>query len=48
MKNLMGPVENRILFTAYHNHNISEEELLSKNIKRIDNWSDLVKYIKSL
>lgn len=46
LKNLMGPVNTKILFTAYHNRDISKEELDKNNVTRIDNWQDLVSFIK--
>lgn len=38
--NLVG-AENKILFSAYHNKNISDEELNGMNITRADSWLDI-------
>ena len=35
----------KLLFTAYHNKNITEEELKNKNIIRVDNWRDIKKIL---
>ena len=47
MKNLLGPTTTKILFTAYHNKNISDEELKQKNIHRVNNWKELVSFLES-
>jgi len=31
----------KLLFTAYHNKNISKEELLKKQIVRVNNWKEI-------
>lgn len=41
IKNLEGPAKMKLLFTAYHNKNINEEELNNKNIKRVNNWKEI-------
>lgn len=35
----------KLLYTAYHNENISLEELNNKNIIRVDNWLDIKKLL---
>lgn len=35
-----------ILFTAYHNKNISNEELKEKGIVRANNWSEVIKILE--
>lgn len=37
----------KILYTAYHNKNISEEELKEKNIIRVNNWKDVYEVLKN-
>ena len=37
--------EMKILYTAYHNKNISDEELKLKNIIRANNWKDIEKIL---
>lgn len=40
IKNLYGPgVERKILYTAYHNRDISDEELSKKGIERAENFN---------
>lgn len=48
LKHLLGPVNEKILFTAYHNKKISNDELKQYNIKRINNWSELIQYLKKI
>ncbi|MDD2625415.1 MAG: hypothetical protein GX032_01690 [Tenericutes bacterium] len=43
-ENLEG-AEKKILFTAYHNKNISDEELKTKAIERALNWLDVKKLL---
>lgn len=33
--------ETKILYTAYHNKHISDEELRKQNISRVSNWNDI-------
>ena len=42
--NLKGDCE-KILFTARHNKNITEEELNKLGIKRMDSWIEIEKYL---
>lgn len=42
--NLKGDCE-KILFTARHNKNITEEELKELGIKRMDSWKEIEKYL---
>lgn len=35
----------KLLYTAYHNKNISDKELNEKNIIRVDNWLDIEKIL---
>lgn len=46
LNNLRGPVEDKILFTAYHNKKITNEELKEKGVHRINSWDELIEYIK--
>ena len=41
IKNLKGKAETKLLFTAYHNKYISDEELKRNNIIRINNWKEI-------
>ena len=38
----------KLLYTAYHNKNISEEELKSNNIIRVNNWKEIENIISKL
>lgn len=40
LNNLKG-AETKLLFTAWHNKNISNEELKHKNIIRVNNWKEI-------
>lgn len=48
LKHLLGPVKDKILFTAYHNKNISDEELSENGIIRVNSWDELVNYLKKI
>lgn len=48
LKHLLGPITEKILFTAYHNRKISEEELMKYNVKRINNWVELIQHLKNI
>ena len=37
--------ETKLLYTAYHNKNITDEELNNKGIIRVNNWSDIKKIL---
>lgn len=41
LENLTGNCETKILFTAYHNEDISDEELKQKNVIRVNSWKDI-------
>lgn len=41
LSNLKGNTKNKYLYTAYHNINISDEELKKENVKRVDSWDDI-------
>jgi len=45
---LMGDIKHRLMMTAYHNREITDEELNDKNIKRVDSWSDIREYLMGL
>ena len=45
MKKIKGPAEQKLLFTAYHNKNISNEELDKEGIKRVNTWSEIEKIL---
>ena len=37
----------KLLFTAYHNKDITDEELKEKNITRVNNWLDIKNYLQT-
>lgn len=41
----LGNADINLLYTAYHNKNISDEELKEKNIIRVNNWKDIEKIL---
>lgn len=41
IKNLSGKAETKLLFTAYHNQNLTDEELKKNGIMRVNNWREL-------
>lgn len=45
IENLQGKADKKILFTSYHNKNISEEELNKKGIIRANNWQEIEKIL---
>lgn len=42
---LNGKADIKLLYTAYHNLKISDEELKSKGIKRVNNWREIEKIL---
>ena len=45
IQKLEGDAEIKLLFTAYHNVNISEEELKEKNLIRVNDWKEIEKIL---
>lgn len=45
LPNLQGPVTTKILFDAYHNRNISDEELKENNVVRAKTWEEVLKIL---
>ncbi len=43
--NLDGDAELKLLFTAYHNKNIPNEELQKNNLVRVNNWNEIGKIL---
>ncbi len=43
--NMMGDVKTKLLFEAYHNLDISDEELKKYGIKRVKTWKDVEKIL---
>ena len=41
LKNLRGEIGTKLLFTAYHNKTISDEELKENKIIRVNNWQEI-------
>ncbi len=35
----------KLMLTAYHNKNISDNELKTKNIERVNSWYDIAKIL---
>lgn len=48
MDNLKGNYSHKVLFTCFHNHNITDETLNKQGIARINNWADLETYINKV
>jgi len=45
LSNLEGDISIKLLFDSYHNKNISDSELQSKNIIRVNNWKEIDKLL---
>ncbi len=45
INNLEGDAEVKLLMTAYHNKNITKEELKEKNIIRVNDWNDVAEIL---
>lgn len=45
IQKLEGQAEKKLLFTAYHNLNITEEELKEKNLIRVNSWKEVEKQL---
>ena len=43
--NLVGDAEKKLLFTAYHNRNVSDEELEKEGLIRVNGWKDIEKML---
>lgn len=43
LKKLNGKAEKKLLFTAYHNKNITDEELKNAGVIRVNTWQDIEK-----
>lgn len=41
LSNLKGKAETKLLFTAYHNQEIANEELNKENVIRVNNWKEI-------
>ena len=46
MKNLEGKAELKLLYTAYHNKEVSDEELKEKGLIRVNNWNEIYEILK--
>ena len=44
-KKLMGKARLKLLFTAYHNKNMTDEELKQNNFVRVNGWKDVEKIL---
>ena len=44
-KKLMGKAKLKLLFTAYHNKNMTDKELKENNFVRVNNWKDVEKIL---
>lgn len=47
LPNLLGDVKLKLLFEAYHNKNISEEELKKHNVIRVKSWTEIEKLLET-
>lgn len=45
LSNLEGNAKMKLLFTAYHNKNFTDEHLNSLNVQRVDNWDTIKKIL---
>lgn len=45
LSNLGGDISQKLLFTSYHNKNISDKELNILNIIRVNSWKDIEKIL---
>ena len=45
LSNLTGNAEIKLLFTAYHNKKLTNEELAKENIKRIHSWEEIAEIL---
>jgi len=45
LSNLEGNAEIKLLFSAYHNREITDEELKQKGVIRVDSWYDIEKIL---
>lgn len=41
LSNLSGKADKKLLFTAYHNKEITKQELDKQNIIRVDSWKQI-------
>ena len=42
---LKGKAEMKLLFTAYHNKNIADDELKEKKLTRVNSWKEIEKIL---
>ncbi len=42
---LQSDIPLKLLFTSYHNKNLSKEELQEKNVRRVNNWDEIAKIL---
>lgn len=47
LPNLLGNVKIKLLFDAYHNRDISDEELKKQNVIRVKTWKEIEKILKT-
>ncbi len=45
IQKLEGTSELKLLFTAYHNKNLTEEDLEKQNVKRVNDWKEIEKIL---
>lgn len=45
LSNLGGKAETKLLFTAFHNKNLTKEELRKNGIIRVNNWEEIEKIL---
>jgi len=45
LSNLSGNAKTKLLFTAYHNKRLTNEELNKKQVQRVNNWKEIEKIL---
>lgn len=45
LSNLEGKAETKLLFTAYHNKQLTDEELNKQNVIRVNSWKEIEKIL---
>lgn len=46
LSNLEGKAETKLLFTAFHNKNLTDEELSKKGVIRVNGWKEIEKILQ--
>lgn len=48
VENLTGDYKFKLLYTCFHNKNISDKELKEKGIVRVNNWKEIEKFVDGI